>query len=138
NRWYSTLYALCTVTMSNGNKRVETQIFEIHKHHLHYDDVMNKHREVVYVLRNKMLDHGDPREEVESWIDGLVAARLERECEDRNHPDTWNLKALADDLAFAFRRPVDLAKIAGAEPSYDELEDKLTAFGREAFHEKIE
>jgi preprotein translocase subunit SecA len=33
---------------------------------------------------------------------------------------------------------VDLAKVVGEEPSYDELEEKLTAFGREAFHEKIE
>jgi preprotein translocase subunit SecA len=98
---------------------------------------MNKQREVVYGLRNKMLDHGDPREEVGPWIDSLVQSRLERSCEDPNHPDTWNLKTLTEELAFAFRRPIDLPKIAGEEPSYDELEEKLTAFGRDAFEEKI-
>ena len=41
-------------------------------------------------------------------------------------------------MAFLFRRPVDLAQIAGEHPSYGELEEKLCEFGREAFHSKIE
>jgi preprotein translocase subunit SecA len=85
-----------------------------------------------------MLDHGDPREEVESWIESLVVARMTSTCEDKDHPDTWNLKTLSDDLAFAFRRPVDVAQLAGEQPGYAELEESLCNFGRDAFHEKIE
>jgi preprotein translocase subunit SecA len=130
-------HSMVTRAIGNAQKRVEAHNFDIRKHLLQYDDVMNKQREVVYGLRNKMLDHGDPREEVEQWIDGLVVARLETHCADHDHPDTWNTKALADDLAIAFRRPVDLVKIAGDAPSYAELEEGLCAFGRETFHEKI-
>ncbi len=130
-------HSMVTRAIGNAQKRVEAHNFDIRKHLLQYDDVMNKQREVVYGLRNKMLDHGDPREEVEQWIDGLVVARLETHCADHDHPDTWNTKALADDLAIAFRRPVDLVKIAGEEPSYAELEESLCTFGRETFHEKI-
>jgi preprotein translocase subunit SecA len=131
-------HPLVTRAIGNAQKRVEAHNFDIRKHLLQYDDVMNKQREVVYGLRNRMLDHGDPREEVESWLDELVAQRVARHCEDKDHPDTWNLKALAEDMQMVFRRPIDLVEIAGEHPSHDELEDKLCAFGREAFHSKIE
>ena len=131
-------HPLVTRAIGNAQKRVEAHNFDIRKHLLQYDDVMNKQREVVYGLRNRMLDHGDPREEVEQWLDDLVAGRVARACESPDHPDTWNLKALTDEMAFLFRRPIDLAQIAGAEPSYAELEEKLCEFGREAFHSKID
>jgi preprotein translocase subunit SecA len=85
-----------------------------------------------------MLDQGDPREEVESWLDELIAGRVARNAEDRDHPDTWNLKGLADDMAMLFRRPVDIAQVVGTEPSYQELEDKLCEYGRESLATKIE
>jgi len=99
---------------------------------------MNKQREVVYGLRNKMLDHGDPREEIEQWLEDLIAGRVEKWCEDRNHPDTWNLKALAEEMVFLLRRPIDLVEIAGDTPSYEELEEKLCALGVASFREKVE
>jgi preprotein translocase subunit SecA len=131
-------HPLVTRAIGNAQKRVEAHNFDIRKHLLQYDDVMNKQREVVYGLRNRMLDHGDPREEVEQWLDDLVAERVGKACESADHPDTWNLKGLADDMAFLFRRPVDLVEIAGENPSYGDLEEKLCEFGREAFHSKIE
>src|SRR5690349_10520398 len=131
-------HPLVTRAVGNAQKRVEAHNFDIRKHLLQYDDVMNKQREVVYGLRNRMLDQGDPREEVEGWLDELIAGRVARNAEDRDHPDTWNLKNLADDMAMIFRRPVDLAEVVGKEPSYQELEDKLCEFGREALATKIE
>jgi len=131
-------HPLVTRAIGNAQKRVEAHNFDIRKHLLQYDDVMNKQREVVYGLRNRMLDQGDPREEIEQWLDEMVASRVARNAEDRDHPDTWNLKGLADDMAMAFRRPVDIAEVAGEHPTYEELEDKLCAYGREAFVSKIE
>jgi preprotein translocase subunit SecA len=130
-------HPLVTRAIGNAQKRVEAHNFDIRKHLLQYDDVMNKQREVVYGLRNKMLDHGDPREEIEGWIEEMIAGRVARSCEDRNHPDTWDLKGLADECSFLLRRGVQIEAIAGAEPSYEELESGLCEFGVKAFHEKI-
>ena len=113
-------HSLVTRSIGNAQKRVEAHNFDIRKHLLQYDDVMNKQREVVYGLRNKMLDHGDPREEIEQWLEDLIAGRVAKWCEDQNHPDTWNLKALAEEMVFLLRRPIDLVEVAGAEPSYEE------------------
>src|SRR4029079_2669490 len=118
-------HPLVTRAIGNAQKRVEAHTFDIRKHLLQYDDVMNKQREVVYGLRNRMLDQGDPREEVESWLDELIAGRVARNAEDRDHPDMWNLKGLADDMPMLFRRPVDVTQVVGAEPSYQEFEDQL-------------
>ncbi len=131
-------HPLVTRAIGNAQKRVEAHNFDIRKHLLQYDDVMNKQREVVYGLRNKMLDHGDPREEIEGWLEEMIAGRVARFAEDRNHPDTWNLKGLADELSFLLRRGVQIAAIAGEEPDYEGLEESLCAFGVKAFHEKIE
>ena len=46
---------LVTKAIENAQKRVEAHNFEIRKHLLEYDDVMNKQREFVYSLRKKIL-----------------------------------------------------------------------------------
>ncbi len=132
-------HTMVTNAIGNAQKRVEAHNFEIRKHLLQYDDVMNKQREVVYALRNKMLDHGDPREEVEGWLDEFIAGRVAQFTnDDPNHPDTWNLKGLSDDMAFLLRRPVDLKQVAGADFDYEELEQKLRAFCAQTLTELIE
>ena len=131
-------HPLVTNAIGRAQKRVEAHNFDIRKHLLQYDDVMNKQREVVYGLRNKMLDHGDPSEEMESWIEDYLESRLAHYAEgDKNHPDTWDLKGLTDELAFLFRRPVDLKAIAGESPQYEELDEALRAFAVQAFREKV-
>ena len=142
-------HPLVTRQIGGAQKRVEAHNFEIRKHLLKYDDVMNKQREVIYGLRNKMLDHGDPREEVGQWTEELVAGRVAHFLPDRNHPDTWNLKGLADDLGFLLRLPVTPADLGGEEASYEEIEnaacervlgefkDRVERFGGEPFLEVV-
>jgi preprotein translocase subunit SecA len=132
-------HPLVTRQIGGAQKRVEAHNFEIRKHLLQYDDVMNKQREVVYGLRNKMLDHGDPREEVGQWLEDFVAGRIEHyTAGDKDHPDTWNLKGLSDDLAFLLRRPVDLKQVAGPDFDFEELSEKLTEFAATSFAERVE
>src|SRR6266508_924946 len=46
-------HKLVTRAIGTAQKRVETRNFEIRKHLLEYDDVMNKQREIVYGLRRQ-------------------------------------------------------------------------------------
>src|SRR6202000_2954502 len=43
-------------TLEHAQKRVENYNFEIRKHLLDYDNVMNKQREVIYSLRRSILE----------------------------------------------------------------------------------
>lgn len=64
-------------------KQVEWHNFDVRKHILEYDDVMNKHREIIYSKRNKILDseniHDDIKNMITSQITALVLAEFEKE-----------------------------------------------------------
>jgi len=131
-------HPLVTRAIGNAQKRVEAHNFEIRKHLLKYDDVMNKQREVIYGLRNKMLDHGDPTEEVESWLEELVAGRVAHFTDgDRNHPDTWNLSGLHDDLGFILHRPVEAGSVGDQHATYEAIEDAACTQAIEEFRSRV-
>ena len=46
--------------IEGAQKAVEAQNFEVRKHLLEYDDVMNKQREAVYGLRRQLLEGRGP------------------------------------------------------------------------------
>jgi preprotein translocase subunit SecA len=65
-----------TKAIERAQKRVEAQNFEIRKHLLEYDDVMNQQREVVYGIRKQILQGESLREEIGQLIDQVVEHRL--------------------------------------------------------------
>jgi preprotein translocase subunit SecA len=85
--------------IENAQKKVEAHNFDIRKHLLEYDDVMNKQREVIYARRREVLSSPSLKDEVletaEELADGLVATQLSKD----ESPDDWDWKAL-DDILF--------------------------------------
>jgi len=69
-------HPMITRSIERAQKRVEMQNFEIRKHLLEYDDVMNKQREVIYRLRNRALEgenlQGDILDMIEDTVDHLI------------------------------------------------------------------
>jgi preprotein translocase subunit SecA len=51
-------------SIESAQKRVEGHNFDIRKHLLEYDDVMNKHREIIYSRRLKILQNDDLKEDI--------------------------------------------------------------------------
>ncbi len=71
-------HSLVTKSIENAQQKVESYNFDLRKHVVEYDDVMNRQREVIYADRRKILDeetlHDMLWEWVEREIDDLVAA----------------------------------------------------------------
>ena len=71
---------LVSKAIENAQTKVEGYNFDIRKHVVEYDDVMNKQREVIYVERNKVLRNEDLSETVRAFledeIDVLVDSHL--------------------------------------------------------------
>src|SRR5207248_6875437 len=65
-------HKLVTRAIATAQKRVETHNFEIRKHLLEYDDVMNKQREIIHGLRRQTLDGESQEERILEWA-GEVA-----------------------------------------------------------------
>lgn len=65
---------MLTSRVTSVQKQVEWYHFDSRKHVLEYDDVMNKHREIIYAKRNKILDS----ENIDIDVKGMVTSQIQR------------------------------------------------------------
>jgi preprotein translocase subunit SecA len=131
-------HRMVTRSIENAQRKVEAHNFDIRKHLLEYDDVMNKQRTVVYDLRNRLLENADVRDEVREWIYERVAERAEKFLgAPGTHSEEWDLKGFADDLSFLLMWPVD-AKDLEAGGSREGIEETAGRIAAEAFTRKVE
>jgi preprotein translocase subunit SecA len=99
---------LINKAVENAQKKVEAHNFDIRKHLLEYDDVMNKQRTVVYDLRKEVLSGEDLRDMVMEMT-GEVAEELAHRFSDaREYPEQWDLAALGDAVSAQFGYRLDL------------------------------
>lgn len=92
-------HKMISKAIENAQKRVEGQNFDIRKHLLEYDDVMNRQRQVIYEQRKKVLRGEDLWKDIEEMTEELVDDLIPEYIEEKQHPEEWNLKGL-DDMVF--------------------------------------
>ena len=85
---------MLTRQIERAQKQVEARNFEIRKHLLEYDDVMNKQREEIYRFRRELLEGIDQKEYVLEMADGLVDGLLESYASAEISPEEWDLDNL--------------------------------------------
>jgi len=126
-------HPMVTAAVGRAQKRVEAHNFDIRKHLLEYDNVMNQQRTVVYGLRDKMLLNTDMSEEVLDSIEDAVGERVSKVIGGAEaHRDEWNLKLLSDELSFLLMRPIAPADLEVAR-DYEALEELAVEKGVEAY-----
>ena len=80
-----------TKAIENAQRRVEAHNFEIRKHLLEYDNVMNRQREVIYNLRRDVLESDDVKgqilEAIEDTAAEIVAEHLVSNPEENQQED---------------------------------------------------
>ncbi|MGH7356616.1 MAG: preprotein translocase subunit SecA [Candidatus Rokuibacteriota bacterium] len=103
-------HRLVTRAIATAQKRVETHNFEIRKHLLEYDDVMNKQREIIYRMRREILEGESQADTVAGWLDELVRSTLDSHAPPEAHPEDWDLAGLAE----ALNRQFDIRMAAAA------------------------
>ena len=91
-------HKLVTRAIATAQKRVETHNYEIRKHLLEYDDVMNKQREIIYGIRRQILDGESQAHTIAEWLDDLVGTTLETYAAGDTHPEDWDLAGLTEAL----------------------------------------
>ncbi len=107
-------HKLVTRAIATAQKRVENHNFEIRKHLLEYDDVMNKQREIVYGMRRQILDGESQAETISEWIDDLIGITLDAYAPGSSHPEEWDLAGLNEALYRQF-------DVRIASPRYTEV-----------------
>jgi preprotein translocase subunit SecA len=116
-------HKLVTRAIATAQKRVETHNFEIRKHLLEYDDVMNKQREVIYGMRRQILEGESQAETIAEWVDELVGSTVDAYVARGAHPEDWDLAGLTEALhrQFDTRIPAAQFEEVASREGLDEL-----------------
>jgi preprotein translocase subunit SecA len=91
-------HPLLNKSIEQAQKRVEGHNYQMRKRTLEYDDVLNKHREVIYGFRNEIIQSDDVRDRLLDIMEEVVIQKAEEftVAEEEAGPDQWNVRGLAD------------------------------------------
>ncbi len=82
--------------VENAQKKVEGHNFDIRKHLLEYDDVMNKQRVVIYSLRRDILTGENLQETFMEMVDDILDENLDTYVDPNVHSEEWDLVGLEE------------------------------------------
>lgn len=80
--------------IETAQKRVEGKNFDIRKHVLQYDDVMNQQREIIYAQRRKVLDGENLKDYYIKMIDSIADRMVDAYCSESSYIDHWDMESL--------------------------------------------
>ncbi len=127
--------------IENAQRKVEAHNFDMRKHLLEYDDVMNKHREIIYSLRKDILMGRAVGETVRGMVTDTVEGLVEKWLDPKAHPEDWDIESLSDNVIrlFGFRpkiRPEDVGEEAFETFQPEDLKEIILEGAMAAYAEK--
>jgi preprotein translocase subunit SecA len=127
--------------VESSQKRVEGANFDVRKHLLEYDDVLNSQRERIYQQRERIFNKEDLREDVTEMLRTEVSRRIDEGMQDEEGP--WKLMAYLEDT----QPPMDLSGLThpsyslklmmdrlGHQESVKDLQDELLRIASDALY----
>ncbi len=87
---------LITKSIGNAQERVESRNFDIRKHLLEYDDVLNTQRDVVYTKRKEILSGENPKDSLYEIVDDLIEEIVPIYIPEKPNSQELDLKGLSD------------------------------------------
>lgn len=139
--------AMVSRSIEGAQKRIEGRNFDIRKHILQYDDVLNKHRGIIYARRQAILDklaaadEGEADAEGEKLLHQDILAAMQKEMDqlilvhasDKN-PEKWNLQEIKESISTLHPQLLDVVQKDGvlegedAEKMQQKLRDLIIAY----------
>jgi preprotein translocase subunit SecA len=102
-------HGLISRAIENAQSKVEGHNFDIRKHLIEYDDVMNQQREVIYGQRREILMGKDLRPAIMDMIRETAGRIADVHTAEKSHAEYWDLKAISDAVYQQFNfRPESL------------------------------
>lgn len=127
-------HSMVSKAIENAQIRVEGYHFDTRKHLVEYDDVVNKHREVIYGERNKILSGADLKANILSMIHGeiqnVVAAHF---SDDHIEPD---LSGLLEDISTIFPPLPELNLNALSQLNHKQITQKLEQYAEDLYQQR--
>ncbi len=128
---------LVTKSIQRAQGKVENHNYEIRKHVLEYDDVMNKQRTIIYADRRATLEAKfDSRTFMLQTLEAKVDEAVEENAPENAHPSEWDLDEMLNalELIFPIKRELSVTDIAGKDR--EEIRRILREHARAAYEKK--
>jgi preprotein translocase subunit SecA len=87
---------MVTRAIETAQKRVEAHNFDIRKHLLEYDDVMNTQRQIIYGERNKILEGESLKDTLQEMRAEVIDGQLALYTNEETYPEEWDLAGLTE------------------------------------------
>jgi preprotein translocase subunit SecA len=126
---------LLSKSIEQSQVRVEGYNFDIRKHVLEFDDVVNKQRTVIYDQRRRILTEPNLRSIVFEIIEQKIKELVVSHC-GASDRDEWDLVGLVSAARIMMPLPVTLNANKWRELAASDIEEQLTEFAEAAYSEK--
>ena len=127
---------LISRAIENAQSKVEAHNFDIRKHLIEYDDVMNQQREVIYKQRREALNGKSLRPDIEEMIREKAEEIAGTYSDEKVSPEEWDLKGLDESVfnQFNFHIPISDDLLDGLTP--EGLAEAIAASALEIYEKK--
>jgi len=143
-------HPLISKAIANAQVQIEGYHFDIRKHLLEYDDVVNKHREVIYAERKKILSGADLKTNIISMIhdeiQSLVTSHFSNaiasqspdseRSEEEGKTKQSDLAGLLEDISIIFPLPPQFRSDGLSELSNEQIMEKLNQYALELYNQR--
>jgi len=118
--------------IENAQRKVEGHHFDIRKHLLEYDDVMNKQREVIYQQRREVLEGDNLQQVLEDMTEDLIGTIVAEVAHERIDPKDWDWDYCQQQIFEIFGRKPEWSDELKSEFSAESLHQAIAEAAEEA------
>jgi preprotein translocase subunit SecA len=132
-------HPFATRALTNSQVQTEGYHFNIRKHLVEYDDVINKHREVIYAERKKILSGADLKANILSMLQDEIQSLVARHLSNASYEveeEQSNLAGLLEDISTIFPLPPQFRSDGFSELSDKQIMEKLTDYAIELYSQR--
>ncbi len=127
---------LITRQIERAQKQVEARNFEIRKHLLEYDDVMNKQREAIYAIRRDLLEGVDQREYLIELASDILQDLMAQYTPQEKDQEEWDIEGLRINVGNQFGFDIATLGFDLKAASYAEILEQVTGKFRTMYEDK--
>jgi preprotein translocase subunit SecA len=122
-------------SIESAQVRVEGFHFDMRKHLVEYDDVVNKHRELIYSERRKMLGGADLKSNILSMVKEEIRSMVATHILDE-HGVGWDIDGLMADVSTIFPLPPTFRADTLLQMKPKQIEDRLIELAETLYEER--
>ena len=131
-------HSMISRAIENAQRKVEGHNFDIRKHLLEYDDVMNKQREIIYQQRRDVLAGKDVSQVIEDMMEDMVDTVVEEFYQDKLDSNEWDWPEFKERMGEVFHNVPEWPEEELTGLKLENFRAKVLDFVKQAYQKQDE